>query len=107
MPEFCFSHDNILQIYYTALRLDFGRTSYIKLGRLKLDWKKLHFFSRSFSIISIFTFYVTVAVNPKIGIFGKNSFSADKFSYSFLNSLPHVDTQCTSSMIMCCKHPLW
>ena len=42
--------------------------------------------------------YVTVAVKPKIGVFGKFNLNVDKFVYDYLNYLPQVDTQWTSSI---------
>jgi len=44
-------------------------------------------------IISCFTTSVTVAVKAKIGVLGNRFLIDDKFSYSFLNYLPQVETQ--------------
>ena len=61
----------------------------------------------SLLIMSILTYYVTVAVSARIDVLGKRCLIVLRLVYSLRNYLPQVDTQCTSSITTRANCPLW
>ena len=75
-----------------------GSTFISRLSLTVFARKCLGFCKLRLCDISASTFFVAVAVNAQIGVFGKNLFNLSRFLYSALNSCPQALTQWASSI---------